>query len=169
MFLRALPRPRPGRVASLSSCSSSSTAAAATQVLKVGDVLRLSRRFSEADVLAYSKVSGDANPVHFDADFARGFAGFRDPVVHGMLVASLFPTIIASHLPGAIYISQTLQFKLPVYVGDEILAEVQPVNVRENKKRYIAKFLTKCFMVGGEPLVLDGEATAILPTLALNS
>ncbi|MQM07562.1 hypothetical protein Taro_040403 [Colocasia esculenta] len=147
MFLRALPRARPRCRAF---CSPSFSAV--TEVLKVGDVLRLSRRFSQADVSAYSKVSGDANPVHFDAEFARGAAGFEGPVVHGMLVASLFPTVIASHFvclapslsvtgslysPGAVYISQTLQFKLPVYIDDEIVAEVRPTHLRENKKRYM--------------------------------
>ncbi|KAJ0970340.1 hypothetical protein J5N97_023217 [Dioscorea zingiberensis] len=84
-----------------------------------------------------------------------------------MLVASLFPSIIASHFPGAIYVSQTLQFKLPVYIGDEIVAEVQALSLREHKKRFIVRFTTKCF-TNTEQLVIDGEATAILPTLAQN-
>ncbi|CAA7390808.1 unnamed protein product [Spirodela intermedia] len=168
MLLRVLPLLRGPRGASFSS-SSSPTAAAAGKILEIGSVLSLSRRFSEADVLAYSKVSWDTNPVHFDPEVASGVAGFLGPIVHGMLVASLFPRIVASHFPGAIYVSQTLQFKLPVYIDEEITAQIQPVGIREIKKRFIAKFSTKCFRDGGETPVLDGHATVILPTLTLKS
>uniref|UniRef100_A0A452ZRL2 MaoC-like domain-containing protein n=2 Tax=Aegilops tauschii subsp. strangulata TaxID=200361 RepID=A0A452ZRL2_AEGTS len=78
-----------------------STAATPTlaAALKVGDALRpRRRRFTEEDVAAYAGVSGDRNPVHLDDAFARGTGGFqRGRVVHGMLVASLFPALIASH------------------------------------------------------------------------
>ncbi|OVA09227.1 MaoC-like domain [Macleaya cordata] len=131
-------------------------------VLKIGDLLRKSRNFSDQDVLDYSKLSHDLNPMHFDSKCAQD-AGFKDRIVHGMLVASLFPQIIASHFPGAVYVSQSLHFKLPVYIGEEVVAQIQALNIRENKKRYIAKFATKCFK-NGELLVLDGEAVALLPS-----
>lgn len=138
---------------------------ATPQVLKPGDVLRKARLFSEEDVLQYSKVSCDSNPLHTDSAAARN-VGFEGPVVHGMLVASLFPHIISSHFPGAVYVSQSLNFKFPVYVGDQIIGEVQATNLRENKNRYIAKFKTRCFK-NGELLVIDGEALALLPTLTI--
>ncbi|KAI4305848.1 hypothetical protein L6164_029187 [Bauhinia variegata] len=65
-------------------------------VLKPGDVLRQTRIFTDDDVLQYSKVSHDSNPLHFDSDSARN-VGFEGRLVHGMLVASLFPQIISSH------------------------------------------------------------------------
>jgi hypothetical protein len=66
--------------------------------LKVGDALRYDRRrFTEDDVAAYAAVSGDRNPVHLDDAVVRGVGGFaRGRVVHGMLSASLFPTLITS-------------------------------------------------------------------------
>lgn len=73
-------------------CFSSST----SNVLKVGDVLSFTRIFTSEDVLEYSKVSHDTNPLHFDSELAR-HAGFEDRLVHGMLVASMFPYIISSH------------------------------------------------------------------------
>ncbi|EHA8588236.1 putative (R)-specific enoyl-CoA hydratase [Cocos nucifera] len=168
LLKRILSCPPPSPAISFRCSSSSSITPEATRLLKVGDVLRESRRFSESDVARYSEVTGDRNPVHLDADFARRIAGFDGGrVVHGMLVASLFPSVIASHFPGAVYVAQTLKFKLPVYIEDEVVAEVQATHVRENKKRYIVKFSTKCF-VDKESLVLDGEAMAILPTLVLN-
>lgn len=147
-----------------------STAAA----LKVGDALRSHgprRRFTEADVAAYAAVSGDRNPVHLDDAFARGEAGFlRGRVVHGMLVASLFPALIASHFPGAVYARQSLRFAAPVHVGDEVVAEVQALQIKATGARHIVKFATKCFTDAGdgETLAIDGEAMAFLPTLQVS-
>ncbi|CAN0870335.1 (R)-specific enoyl-CoA hydratase [Linum grandiflorum] len=135
--------------------------------LRIGDILRRTRVFSSEDVVQYSEASLDSNPLHLDAEVARD-SGFEDRLVHGMLVAALFPCIISSHFPGAVYASQSLHFKMPVYIGEEITGEVQATNVREYKKnKYIAKFITKCFKRkgGDNMLVIDGEATAILPSL----
>ncbi|KAK7300312.1 hypothetical protein RJT34_11155 [Clitoria ternatea] len=154
MVLRSLP--------SLSvRCLSSAT----RNVLKPGDILRKARLFTEEDVLQYSKASCDFNPLHTDAAAAKN-VGFEGPLVHGMLVASLFPHIISSHFPGAVYVSQSLSFKFPVYIGDQITGEVQATNLRVNKNRYLAKFKTRCFK-NGELLVIDGEAVALLPTLTV--
>jgi acyl dehydratase len=66
--------------------------------LRVGDAVRERRRFTDADVAAYAAVSGDRNLVHFDDAIARDVGRFqRGRVVHGMLVASVFPSIIAAH------------------------------------------------------------------------
>ncbi|CAI9116097.1 OLC1v1017163C1 [Oldenlandia corymbosa var. corymbosa] len=134
-------------------------------VLKSGHVLKYSRTFSDSDVAEYSKLSLDSNPLHFDPDRAK-LSGFADRLVPGMLVATLFPRIIASHFPGAVYASQTMQFKLPVYVGEEIVGVVGATSIKQLKNKYVAKFSTKCFK-NGDTLVIDGEATAVLPTLAL--
>lgn len=139
--------------------SSSST----PNVLEKGHVLRLSSMFSELEVENYSKLTLDFNPLHFDSKFAKD-AGFSHPLVPGMLVASVFPRIIASHFvsssfviifslfstitpvhrfvflvmqPGAVYISQSLQFKSPVYIGEEIIAEIQATVIKETRKKYL--------------------------------
>ncbi|KAK7392931.1 hypothetical protein VNO78_21381 [Psophocarpus tetragonolobus] len=120
------------------------TVAASWRNIKPGDVLRKARAFTEEDVLQYSKVY----------------------LVHGMLVASIFPGIFSSNFPGAVYVSQNLIFKFPVCIGDQIIGEVQATNLRENKSRYLAKFKTRCFK-NGELLVIDGEVVALLPTLTV--
>ncbi|PON62327.1 MaoC-like domain containing protein [Parasponia andersonii] len=142
-------------------CFSSS----ATRLLKLGDSLKLTRIFSNEDVIEYAKITSDYNPVHLDSESARN-AGFEDQLVHGMLVASLFPQIISSHCPGAIYASQSLQFKVPIYIGEEIFGEMQLFSLRRMKNRYLAKFKTSCFK-HGDLLALDGEAVAILPSSAV--
>ncbi|OIT33013.1 3-hydroxyacyl-[acyl-carrier-protein] dehydratase FERN, mitochondrial-like [Nicotiana tabacum] len=150
---------------SISSSYGFSSLSTSSNLLKSGSILKQARTFSDADIIEYSKLTHDANPLHFDAECAKN-AGFSDRLVPGMLVASLFPRIIAAHFPGAVYVSQTLHFKLPVYIGDEIIAEVQASSIRQMKNKHIAKLSTKCFKCDG-PLVIDGEATAILPSLVM--
>lgn len=77
-------------------CSRFNSSLPSSSVLEVGDVLKKTRVFSDKDVFEYSKVSGDSNPIHFDSESAKA-AGFQDRLVHGLLVASLFPRIISSH------------------------------------------------------------------------
>ncbi|CAN6234332.1 unnamed protein product [Urochloa humidicola] len=150
------------------------------EVLSVGHALRERRRFTEADVAAYAAVSGDRNPVHLDDAAARELGGFqRGRVVHGMLLASLFPSIIAARFPGAVYASQTLKFAAPVHVGDDVVARVQALHIRAmaaanggtaSRYLYVVKFATKCFIDEEEgSLAIEGEAMAVLPTLELSS
>ncbi|XP_031101058.1 uncharacterized protein LOC116004991 [Ipomoea triloba] len=143
------------------SCGFSSLAA--TNLLKCGEVVKQARVFTEADVVEYSKLSHDTNPLHFDSECAK-LAGFSDRLVPGMLVASLFPRTIASNFPGAVYVSQTLHFKSPVYIGEEIVGEICATNIKDLKSKHVVKFSTKCFKRDGV-LVIDGEATAILRSL----
>ncbi|KAL5701896.1 hypothetical protein ACHQM5_027180 [Ranunculus cassubicifolius] len=160
MFLRSL---NSNFIPTLNFTSSSS----ALRYLKIGDALKESRIYTDLDVLNYSKLTKDINPLHFDSQFAQN-CGYNDRIVHGMLIASLFPRIIASHFPGAVYVSQSLQFKLPVYIGEHIVAEVKALNLRINKDRYLSKFSTKCYK-DGELLCVDGEAVALLPTLTMRT
>ncbi|CAO2034204.1 unnamed protein product [Urochloa humidicola] len=159
--------------------TTTSAASSPPAVLSVGHALRERRRFTEADVAAYAAVSGDHNPVHLDAAAAaRELGGFqRGRVVHGMLLASLFPSIIAARFPGAVYASQTLKFAAPVYVGDDVVARVEALHIRAMAaansgaaSRYLVKFATKCFTDEEEgSLAIEGEAMAVLPTLELSS
>uniref|UniRef100_A0A0D9WWG9 MaoC-like domain-containing protein n=2 Tax=Leersia perrieri TaxID=77586 RepID=A0A0D9WWG9_9ORYZ len=140
---------------------------APTLLLKVGDTLCERRRFTEGEVEAYAGVSGDRNPVHLDDVFAREVGGFEHGcVVHGMLVASLFPALIAAHFPGAVYARQSLKFAAPVYVGKEVLVQVQALHIRPSATKYFVKFGTKCFANDNDnaPAIV-GEALAVLPSL----
>ena len=101
---------------------------------QVGQVFEESRTFTEADVMAFAAVSGDFNPVHVDAA-AAATSPFGERIVHGMLTASLLSALLAREVPGAIYLSQTLNFLRPVKLGDTVLAhavisEIDPVKRR---------------------------------------
>jgi 3-oxoacyl-[acyl-carrier protein] reductase len=89
--------------------------------LKVGDCRQLTKTITDADIRKFVELTGDDNPLHVDPKFAHETA-FKDIVVHGMLGASFISTVIGTKLPGpgALWVSQTLDFLLPVRLGDEL-------------------------------------------------
>ena len=81
------------------------------------------KTFTDEDVRRFIEITGDVNPLHVDEEFAAR-SRFGRRVLHGMLSASIFSTMVGMLLPGtgAIYRSQTIRFLLPVYVGDTVTA-----------------------------------------------
>jgi hypothetical protein len=73
------------------------------------------RQFTAEDVEAFLKLTGDANSIHTDPAAAKA-AGLQAPIVPGIMMASLFPAIIGTNFPGALYLSQTLKFRQPAEV-----------------------------------------------------
>ena len=88
-----------------------------------GQRARFSKTFTDEDLQHFIAITGDMNPLHVDDAFASR-SRFGRRVVHGMLAASIFSTMVGMLLPGtgAIYRAQTLRFLLPVYVGDTVTA-----------------------------------------------
>ena len=78
-------------------------------------------KITESMVEKFSNLSGDLNPLHMDNEFAE-LTSFNKRIVHGMLLASFFSQLIGMKLPGknALYFSQTLNFRSPCYIDDEI-------------------------------------------------
>src|SRR3990172_3190348 len=93
--------------------------------LSVGMSAVYSKTITDADILMFSAVSGDTNPVHLDQEFAAQ-TRFQGRIAHGMLTASLLSAVLGTKLPGpgCIYISQDLRFRAPVRVGDTVQARV---------------------------------------------
>jgi acyl dehydratase len=129
--------------------------------LTIGATASRTRTFTSNDVQTFADVSGDHNPIHLDASYAATTV-FERPIAHGMLTASMISQLLGTQLPGlgTIYLSQSMKFKAPVYIGDEITATVEVVNYREDKR--IATFRTTCTNQDGK-LVLEGEAVVIAP------
>ena len=88
------------------------------------------RTVSEADIVAFANVSGDKNPVHLDEDYAAKTM-FKGRIAHGMLTAGYISAVFGMEMPGpgAIYISQTLNFRAPVRIGDVVTAKVKVVEL----------------------------------------
>ena len=124
--------------------------------LKIGDKASLSRVFTEEDVINFSEISTDTNPIHLDETYASSTI-FEKRIVHGMLVASLFSALIGVELPGegSIYLGQTLSFKAPVLIGDQVTASVEIIEIREDKP--IITLRTICINDKGQVLI-EGEA-----------
>lgn len=115
------------------------------------------KKYTLKSVEAFAKVSGDYNPIHLKEDFAK-MTRFKKRIVHGMFVASQISSDIANILigPGAIYMSQSLKFKKPVYIDDTIETSLEVVNI-ENKVHTI---ICKC-KNQNNVLVLEGTAVIL--------
>jgi len=126
--------------------------------LSVGQSASFAKTVTEADLVLFAGVTGDTNPVHLDQEFAESTM-FKGRIAHGMLSAGFISTVFGTKLPGpgAIYLSQTLNFKAPVRIGDTVVATVT-VTALDGKRR--ATFATVC-TVAGKP-VLDGEAVMMV-------
>ena len=86
---------------------------------------------------------------------------FKERIAHGLLTAGAISAAIGMKLPGpgSLYLSQTLEFKAPVFLGDEITARVEIVEVISEKR---LRFRTQCFNQD-KVLVIDGEAIIVPP------
>ena len=111
--------------------------------LKVGQTASLTKTITEEDLNHFIAITGDENPLHIDESFAKQtFFGQR--IAHGMLSASLFSTLVGMHIPGigAIYKSQTLEFLLPVFIGDTLCAWFEIISIdTENKEIKIKSWI----------------------------
>lgn len=134
--------------------------------LAVGMEASYERQVSEADIVAFSAVSGDSNPVHLDEAYAAA-TPFKSRIAHGMLTASFISTVLGTRLPGhgSIYLSQSLRFRAPVRIGDVVHATASIVAIDERRRRVT---LACTCRVGGE-VVLDGEALVLVPSRASGS
>jgi len=126
---------------------------------KIGDSAQLSKTVSDADIRIFAEVTGDTNPLHLDDRFASRTI-FKRRIAHGFLTAGLISSVIGTELPGngTIYLSQTLNFLAPVYIGDEITAKVEVSQVFKGGKRLRLK--TQVINQDGT-IVVDGEALVI--------
>ena len=129
--------------------------------ITIGQTAGYSKLVQEQDVQLFAAVSGDVNPVHLDAEFAAGTM-FKERIAHGMLTGAVISAAIAMELPGpgTIYLGQTLRFRLPVKIGDEIRVDLEVTALREDRQ-----FVTlDCKIFNqDEKLVASGEAEVMAP------
>jgi acyl dehydratase len=131
--------------------------------LKVGDTASIQRAFSDEDVRRFAELSTDHNPIHLDDAYAAA-TQFKQRIVHGALVGSLFSALLGEHLPGhgCIYLAQSLKFKAPVFLDMEVVATAEITAIREDKS--IVTLSTTCKDIHGKTLV-TGEAILSVPWL----
>src|SRR3954447_21135795 len=100
----------------------------------VGSRASVTRTFTDEDVEMFAVLSGDRNPLHFDASFAAS-TRVGALVVQGGLTTGLFNTIVAMQLPGpgSVFLHQEWDYPAPAYVGDTITAEAEVIEARADK------------------------------------
>ena len=129
--------------------------------LAIGRTVSHTRTVTEADIQGFADVSGDHNPVHLDEAYAAT-TPFKGRIAHGMLSAAWISALLAGELPGpgSIYLSQTLSFKRPVRIGDEVVVTLTVASTDPAKNRVTLS--TACTVNG--KAVVEGEATVLAPT-----
>ena len=126
--------------------------------LSVGDTAETRHVVTDADIRAFAEVSGDHNPVHLDEAFAET-TRFKGRIAHGMLAAGYISALIGNELPGggSIYVSQTMNFKRPVRIGDEVTTRVTIEAIDPAKG--LVTLATLCLVKN--KAVVDGQAVVM--------
>ncbi|BBE72288.1 MaoC family dehydratase [Oharaeibacter diazotrophicus] len=117
----------------------------------------------DSDVIGFAQLSGDRNPIHLSEHFAAR-TRFGGRIAHGLYTASLISAVLGMRLPGpgAVYLSQTLNFKAPVRIGDVIAVSVEVVELLEKG----ARARLHCEARVDAAVVLEGEAMVKVPRRA---
>jgi acyl dehydratase len=122
----------------------------------VGETARRTRTVTARDIELFSEISGDRNPLHYDPDFATR-SRFGEIIVQGGVTSGLLNAVVASDLPGpgSVFLHVDWSFKAPVRPQDEITAEVEVLEARQDKP--ITRLRTTITRHDGV-VVLDGTA-----------
>ena len=128
--------------------------------ISVGMQVSYSQTITDADIKNFAGISGDRNPVHLDDNYAEK-SRYKKRIAHGLMTASYFSSLFGTKIPGegCVYVSQSLQFKRPVYMGDTVTATVEVLSVNTVKRRVLFRTLCKV----GSKVVTDGEAELFVP------
>ena len=102
--------------------------------LRVGQRARRTQTVTAHEVELYAQITGDRNPLHFDADFAKR-TRFGRLVAQGGIASGMLNALVAMDMPGAgtVFLSQTLSYKAPTYLGDTLTAEIEVLSLKSDK------------------------------------
>lgn len=128
--------------------------------LKIGDQFSISREVTDEVIRKFAEVSGDFNPIHLDEEFAKS-TRFGRRIAHGMLSGAFISAVLGNEFRERkiVYLSQTMKFVAPVFIGDTVTATGTITNIREDKN--IVTLETVCTNQNGETLV-NGEAAVMI-------
>ena len=129
--------------------------------LQLGQRETLMKTVMADDVVGFAQLTGDHNPIHLSDHFARK-TRFGGRIAHGLYTASLISAVLGMRLPGpgAVYISQTLNFRGPVRIGDVVGIIVEVVELVSETRR--CRLKCECLVDG--KVVLEGEAIVMVPS-----
>ena len=128
--------------------------------LKVGDKFSTSREVTDELIRKFADVSGDFNPIHLDEEFAKN-TRFGRRIAHGMLSGAFISAVLGYEFKERkiVYLSQTMKFVAPVFIGDTVTATATVTDIREDKP--IVTLETLVTKNDGE-MVVKGEAAVMI-------
>lgn len=128
--------------------------------IKVGDTFSTDRLVTDELIRKFADVSGDYNPIHLD-DEAAANTRFGRRIAHGMLSGAFISAVLGYELTERriVYLSQTLKFTLPVFIGDTVTTTATVTKIRDDKP--VVTLATVCTNQNGEMLV-TGEAVVMI-------
>lgn len=129
--------------------------------VKVGDKFSTERLVTDELVRKFADVSGDYNPIHLDDEFAKE-TRFGQRIAHGMLSGAFISSVLGYKLTDRriVYLSQTLRFTSPVFIGDTVTTTATVKSIREDKP--IVTLETVCTNQRGDTLVTGEAAVMVL-------
>jgi 3-hydroxybutyryl-CoA dehydratase len=130
--------------------------------LKIGDSFSRSRLVTDELIRQFAELSGDLNPIHLDEEFAKT-TKFGKRIAHGMLTGALISAVLGYEFSERkiLYLSQTMKFTAPVFIGDTVTASATVSNIR--KERGIVTLQTDCTNQEGKVVVTGEAVVMILP------
>ena len=128
---------------------------------KIGQSATYEKTITDADVRGFAEITGDKNPVHLDDEYASK-SRFNKRIAHGFLTGAMISKILGMDFPGpgTVYLSQSMKFLAPCYIGENLKAVVTVTDINEEKKNMTLS--TEIFNSDGT-LILTGEAKVIPP------
>jgi len=128
--------------------------------LAIGDTFTKSRTITDELIRAFAELSGDHNPIHLDEDFAAK-TRFGRRIAHGMLSGAFISAVLGFEFRERkiVYLSQTMKFTAPVFIGDTVTTTATVRNIREGKG--IVTLETTCTKQDGT-VAVQGQAMVMI-------
>ena len=133
--------------------------------LEVGQRATSELAADEEMVRKYAEITGDYNPLHFDAEFAAK-TRFGRLMAQGGIATGLLHALVAMEMPGpgSVFMRQSWSFPAPVYIGDTLRAEATVKSVRAKRNMAELAFEVKnqdgTVVLSGEALVLQDDGSS---------
>lgn len=130
--------------------------------IRVGDSFSIKREVTDELIRGFAELSGDHNPIHLDDDFAKR-TQFGRRIAHGMLSGAFISAVLGNEFRSRkiVYLSQTMRFTAPTFIGDTITTTATVTRTRDAKG--IVTLSTECKKQTGEVTLTGESVVMILP------